>query len=1185
MKVTRFFLLVVLGLLCSAFSLAQNTTNGAITGTVTDPSGAVVPDINVGIRNNEKGFTQATKTNTQGIYQFPLLEPGTYTLTFSAPNFKTTTATTTVSVGQNAMVNAKLEVGATGTTVEVSGEAPLLQTESSEISTTFNAREISEVPNPGNDLSFVAQTAAGSVMNTGMGMGNFASYGVSATSNLFTLNGMYDNDPFLNLNNSGATNLLLGNNEVQEATVVTNGYSGQYGGFAGANVNYITKSGSNNWHGNANYWWDGRAMNANNFFNVGNDAPRSFVNANQYAASFGGPIVKNKAFFFWNYEGLRVILPTSAQVIAPSPGFENAILDNLNSTDVSPSTLSQSVAFYNQMFNLYNNAAAAVASRVVPGVPTAQDTSGCAGNTFTDTTGPLLTPGTPAASFGAGASPCTQSWRGTAPNFTHEYLTSGRFDFNVTNNDKVFVRLQEDKGLQATFTDEINPIFDAVSNQPEYQGQVSWNRAFGTKAANNVVFSDQYYSAIFSTANLASTLAAFPTTMLPNDGSLTPLGGEDFVWPQGRNVTGYQVVDDYSYILSSAHTLKLGLYFHRNLVSDHDYGFFTSGLDLPLSLGMFYNGQSLLEQNFPTSLDQPIKLYQLGWYIQDEWKPLSNLKLTFALRADHNSIPNCATNCFARLGGPFQTLDHDPTVAYNQVIQTGLAQAMPSFTTVAWQPRFGFTYSPSKLKNTVFRGGIGLFMDTFPGQIADSISSNTPLLNAFPFNIFGWLSPGQGSALLGGVPTLNVFSNASISNSAISSGFSSGGTLASISATAAGQGGTFAPPAFNNISATQAPIYQEWNFEVQQAIGNDTSLTINYVGNHGTHETAFFNGVNGYFSNAGYFGPQYYCPPGTTCASSFIGLPTAPPDTRFGTVTQIQTSAISNYNGLSFTAQHRFGHGLQAQINYTYSHAMDEISNGGFNAFISGNSGIGRVGSLLNPVNNNNLRQYNYGNADYDTRHYVSANYVYELPKGPTALLKGWQLSGTLFARSGLPYTIVDTGVSGILSGLNYGGPAYANYAGSSSHPVCGSPSSTTSGPCLASSLFPDIAGGQVVNPNINPNTGAAYGPIGVGQAQFNSGTENQRRNQFYGPRYFDTDMTIMKYTQIPHWETAKLGIGAQFFNLFNHPNFEGPVNDINSSNFGSVLDTVNTPTSILGSFLGGDASPRLVQLTVKMNF
>src|SRR5580698_7740928 len=547
------FLIVLAALLLPGMLGAQSTTNGAISGTVTDATGAILPDITVNLKSIEKGFANSTKTNAQGFYQFPLLEPGTYAITIAAPSFKTSTMTTTVSVGAVSTVNAKLEVGAAGTTVEVTSEAAMLQTESSEISTTFNSREISEVPNPGNDLTFVAQTAAGSVMNTGMGAGNFASFGVSASSNLFTLNGMYDNDPFLNLNNSGATNLLLGNNEVQEATVVTNGYSGQYGGFAGANVNYITKSGSNNWHGNANYFWDGRVMNANNFFNVGNGTPRPFVNANQYAASFGGPIKKDKAFFFWNYEGLRVILPTSTQVQVPDPLFQTAMIDNLNATG-----LSQSVPFYNTMFNLYNHAIGV--SRAVKGVPNAADTSGCVGQTFTD--GATL--------FGAGANPCADSYRGAASNFTHEYLTSGRFDFNLTNNDKVFVRLQEDKGVQATFTDQLNPVFNAFSTQPEYQGQVSWNRAFGVKAANNLVVSDQYYSAIFSTLNFAATRAAFPTDLIFDDNSLTPVGGADVDWPEGRNVTGYQLVDDFSYNLGSQHTLKLGVYFHRNLISDFD---------------------------------------------------------------------------------------------------------------------------------------------------------------------------------------------------------------------------------------------------------------------------------------------------------------------------------------------------------------------------------------------------------------------------------------------------------------------------------------------------------------------------------------------------------------------------------------------------------------------------------------
>jgi len=1140
--------MVLLALVLPSALLAQSTTNGAISGTVTDASGAVLPDVTVNLKSIEKGFTNSTKTNGQGFYQFPLLEPGTYAIAISAANFETSSMITTVSVGSTAIVNTKLEVGAAGTTVEVTSQAELLQTETSEVSTTFNAREIAEVPNPGNDLSFVAQTAAGSVMNTGMGFGNFASFGVSASSNLFTLNGMYDNDPFLNLNNSGATNLLLGNNEVQEATVVTNGYSGQYGGFAGANVNYITKSGSNNWHGNANYWWDGRAMNANNFFNVGNDTPRPFVNANQYAASFGGPIKKDKAFFFWNYEGLRVILPTSTQVQVPDQLFETAVINNLSqpfNVNIPGSGLSQSVSFYQNMFNLYNNAEGI--SRAVKGVPNAADTSGCVGQTFTD---PVT-----GAAFGAGANPCADSYRGAASNFTHEYLTSGRFDFNVTNNDKVFLRLQEDKGVQATVTDQINPIFNAISDQPEYQGQVSWNRAFGAKAANNLVVSDQYYSAIFTTPNLAASLAAFPTTLIYGDGAFTGLGGADVDWPQGRNVTGYQLVDDFSYSLGNKHTLKTGLYFHRNLVSDHDYGPFSTGLVLPLSLTNYYDGVGLMiNQSFPTALEQNIKLYQLGLYVQDEWKVKSNLKLTLALRADHNSIPSCQTDCFARLAGNFNSISHDVNTPYNQTIQTGIGQAIPSFTTIAWQPRVGFAWTPSKLKDTVLRGGVGLFMDTFPGQIADSLSQNSPVYNQFPNAIFGNVAPQQmanGS---------NIFTTAAVSNTALTNGFNNGETLAQIQADAAAAGGVFAPPGFNNVSGIKAPEYWEWNFEVQRALGNNSSLTINYVGNHGYHETAFLNNVNA------------YCP-AATCPNGFIGLPATQPDQRFSSVQQIETAAVSNYNGLSFTAQHRFSHGLQMQVNYTYSHALDEISNGGFNQFITGNGNSGRVGSLLNPINDNNIAQYNYGNSDYDTRHYVSMNYVYELPKGPTALLKGWQLSGTLFARSGLPYTVVNSGASNTLNSYGYGSSVFANFAGTST-PSCNSPSSITSGPCLSASAFPDVAAANALG-------GSAF----VGQAQLNSGTESQRRNQFFGPRYFNTDMTIMKYTMIPHSESAKVGIGAQFFNLLNHPNFESPVNDINNGNFGHVLDTVNTPTSILGSFLGGDSSARLIQLTVKINF
>ena len=181
------------------------------------------------------------------------------------------------------------------------------------------------------------------VMNTQGGYGNVEAFGLPATSNLFTMNGMDDNDPFLNLNNSGATNLLLGSNEMQEADVVTNGFSGAYGTFAGINVNYVTKSGGNDFHGNAVYYWSGRALDANDWFNKAFGNPRPFNNANQWAASFGGPIKKDKLFFFVNQEGLRVLIPVPSAVLIPTTQFEQATIANLTALG-----LNNSIPYYCQ---------------------------------------------------------------------------------------------------------------------------------------------------------------------------------------------------------------------------------------------------------------------------------------------------------------------------------------------------------------------------------------------------------------------------------------------------------------------------------------------------------------------------------------------------------------------------------------------------------------------------------------------------------------------------------------------------------------------------------------------------------------------------------------------------------------------------------------------------------------------
>jgi hypothetical protein len=297
------------GVSCPAFG--QSLTSGGVTGTVTDPSGAAVPNATVTLKNNDTGAAASVTSNDTGAYRFALLNPGSYTVSVAAPGFS--------GVHQNV-------------SVEVTAQGGVLQTDNGNVSSTISPEMVENMPNPGNDLSYYVQSAPGATMNTQGGYGNSATYGISATSNLFTVDGMNENDPFLNLNNSGATNLLLGANDVQTATVVNNGYSGEYGTLAGANVNYVTKPGTNKFHGNAEYFWNGGVLNANDWFLNNSGRPGSFDNANQWAASIGGPVVKDKTFFFLDTEGLRLLIPTSQPVNIPSPQFQAATLASLPSS-------------------------------------------------------------------------------------------------------------------------------------------------------------------------------------------------------------------------------------------------------------------------------------------------------------------------------------------------------------------------------------------------------------------------------------------------------------------------------------------------------------------------------------------------------------------------------------------------------------------------------------------------------------------------------------------------------------------------------------------------------------------------------------------------------------------------------------------------------------------------------------
>jgi len=1146
-SVLALVLLVFLGT-----SLAQTITTGQLSGIVTDPSGAVMPNVPVQLKSLDSGAVTNGKTTSQGYYEFAYLKPGNYSVSVNAAGFQVVEKKVAVALGASSTANFQLVLGSSTTTVEVTATTAAVETENANLTANFNSKQLELLPNPGNDLSAVAYTAPGAVMNTAggamFGGGNFEVNGLPATSNLFTIDGANDNDPYFNVNNSGATNLTLGLNDVEESTVVSNGYSGSFGGLAGANINYVTKSGTNAFHGNAVYWWNGNILDANNYFRNqanaiagSNVQPRPFVNDNQYAGSFGGPIKKDKAFFFFDIEGLKLAIPAPQTLFVPTKGFESAVLGNLTSLG-----LGASVPFYQTMFGLYNRVSQAGAKQLAGG--------GC--NDVTTVNG---------IAFGA-ANPCAVQTVAALSAHTGDQLIVGKVDYNITNNDKFFARMEKEKGLQATYTDGIDPAFNGISDQPSWQGQVGETHTFGADKVNDFKASLLWYSAFFVMQDQAAANQALPypggsVTFALGDGTLSSLNPDNLAFPEGRNITQWQIVDDFSWV-RGRHNYKIGVNFHKDYVTDGNF-FFTTPLVEPFSLGNFATGGTggagnLIFQAFPQRLEQRIGLYQLGFYVSDDVRITSNLKLTASLRFDHLSNPTCQLNCFQRFApGAFG----NSTAPVDSAIQSGLGQAFPSVTTIVPQPKIGFAWSPRGSQKTVLRGGVGMFSDALPTGAIDDFMQNAPLDPQIA-SFGGYIAPPQTGTVNGiSQPLYLISQNA---GNAFKANYGNGGTSCAL----AGANPATCVPVFNfyNATAVHVPIYYKWSLEVQQAIGWNTNLNILYVGNHGQHEE-FSNAA----LNAWCCAPSQLTSatptPGPFIGPTFANLPATVPDARFGQVANAQNIANSNYHGLTFTANHAFSGGFQFQASYTWSHATDQISNNSLSPF-----GLNTIGLYADPVYPQNPYNPggNYGNADYDVRHNFTMNYVWAdgfrhlTHWGPNTLVKGWTFSGTIIAHSGYPFTVYSSADSNALQATNYGSSSNLQYIFSDQ---IGAPANCGSSAATLTAGVPNAC--MVASNWLDPAT--TYG--------------NQLRNQNRGPLYFDTDFGVEKGFGVAKWESAQFSVGAKFFNLFNHPNFYFPVMNPASGAFGTIIETALNPTGIYGSGLGADNSVRAIQLQAKFTF
>ncbi|MGB6690247.1 MAG: TonB-dependent receptor [Terracidiphilus sp.] len=1147
---------------------AQNATTGALSGVVEDGTGAVVPGATVSITDTSTDAKQAVVSNAEGRYTVGLLKPGLYKVSASAAGMQSDTVEVSVILGTTVPGDIKVSPKGDKTIVEVTSTGlPLVDTQNVALATSFTEQQIQELPTPGGDVTTVAFTAPGVVVNAGGAYGNFSSDGLPGISNLFVLNGFDNQDPFLNLNNSGSSNLTLGQGELAEATVVQNGYNSQYGRAAGAIINYTTKSGGNKFHGEALYNYNGSVLNANGWFNAFAGQPRPHAVSNEWAANAGGPIIKDKVFFFGDYEGLHYVLPNSGYLTTPTPALETYSLNNITAEGL-PSSVTD---FANQTFGIYDTAASKYGSQAA----NAGDSGNlaCGSVPYSEVVkgktvivgGMYGAPAPGGGSFGVNV-PCMEQGFASANNINIEWLNTDRIDWNVSDKQKLYGRFKVDHGSQPTYTSYINPLFDAVSIQPEYEGQFNDSYVVSPTKTNVFVAAANWYSAYFGPASNGDSAAVYPFFGITDagvDGSgtdhaggLSLLGVPDNL-TQGRNVAQYQLEDDFNWIIGK-HTLKFGENFRRDLISDYDQQIETVFPELLIyglgdfsqfELGPsnpFYTGNSF-NQAFTNATTAHLALYNVGVYVQDEWQVLPNLKLTLGARVDRTGNPLCHDGCFSEYSsgtfGAGALTDAYSSAAGGPINPTNW-HPFPSIQHINFQPRFGANYSFDD--KTEIRTGIGLFSDLYPASFIDGVIQNFP----------NYFAPAITSGIVAPTGTGNLVSNAVSAKNTVLGGFNGGEGWTAINNALVKQNVFLTSPpsigAYFN-GEFKVPQYLEYSLQLQRQLTRSDAIILTYAGNYGLDEVIINPLLN---PSTGYFNPSTGA--WTALGPPIQGVGVVPTNQNYGRVQAFTNNAHSNYNGLLVTYK-RNGHGLTGELTYGWSHSLDTISNAGVGLPWNGASITTQVTPTLGPGN------LNYSNSDYDVRDNLTGDAVWDAPfksanRAMDTLIGGLTLGAKSYWRSGEPFSVT-TAQSGDYGDL---------------------------GTILLGETAPGVTRSGLINLSTKNAHGCIFDAACLDSAQYvpngAQGTFGSvRRNALFGPHYADFDASLLK--TLVRTEGVTFRIGASAYNLFNHANFNPPGSTVGSSSFGYISSVQAPATSPYGSFQGAAVTQRVLVVQGKINF
>ncbi len=1124
---------VICVLICAAsLGFSQSTNSGDIRGTVTDPTGAVVPEVTVTVTNVNTGVSHDYITNDAGLYDTASILPGNYTVTFTKEGFqKLVREHITLQVGI-ITVDGPLKIGATSQQVVVEANIPLLKTESAEQSVTIDAATMANLPQVstnGQNWGGFAQLLPGASgapgMPTASGMSGDPGIAIAVNGNL----PFYDNF----LQDGASTNLPISANvdiatfeTVSELSISTSTFSAQYG-IGGAVFNQITKSGTNRFHGSGYEYFGSDQLKANSYNFSSTPQPKPFLRYDNYGFAIGGPILKNKLFFYFNWDKIyengggsssTATVPTVAMRAGDFTGMPTIYDPTTPIVCPTPATCSRT-SF------LTETGANKLPAGMIDTVANAAQAFYPAPNT----------PGTvPNAAF---PGVVINNYAYTTPNLNPFKKYFGRIDYNMSEKNRInfSITQRDNPGTNTNF--QICPVDCFSGDVDSYNTQISDVYTITPHLINEVRFgytkqgnwfvpytlgggfpdklglqyskADVFPEFDISQTTVASGSGGTGSTAICCAAMLNP--GTNAIYIENT----YQPSDVVT-LIKGKHILHFGgelLDYQANYTpwgntQSGEFGFtgvYTQMNNTIGTGGSAYADFLLGDVNSWKATNQPesgMRMKSPQVFVQDDIKVRPNLTVNLGLRYEYQSGWSEVKN---NLGS------FDPTI---QNTVTGTPGAMwfageTSRDTLMkpvndiFLPRVGFAWNPGG--STVIRGGFGLYAFTWSmdgygqgvGVGNNSTGSASDGTGAAPITTLD----GPGTNLQTGLPLTYLVRNRD----------------------SAGYNGTNVP--YNDYNL-KVPTMDQWTLSVERQLGSNMEAEVAYVASHGNHldNPVDINQI-----------PEANLQPIFSTANT--------PYPQFGTIAGALNNAISNYNSLQLQVQRRFSKGLTFSANYVWSHFLDDQDSAGW----GGRGGTQVYQNSFDPA-------ANYGNSNFDVRNALKGTVVYQLPIGQgkqflnsnkylDAVIGGWQTSGTFMVHSGQPFTVVTSNNNS--ASENPGGSNEA-----SQYPnVIGDPRLS----------HPTIANWYNVNAFAQP-AGGSFG--------------DERRNSLVGPDLSEVDFSLGKNFAI------REGIGLQFridaYNIFNHPSFSNPNTGVAFASGVATSESSITSTSI---------GPRAFQLNARISF